>query len=348
MQAPAPPQHPFPRVAVVDDEPLVLRALARTLASAGFEPVSFRGPEAALAGLAAAAPAVIVSDYQMALMDGVELLKWARAAVPGAARILCTAVAEFEVAAEAVNAGEVQRIVAKPWHIPDLVAAVRQAAEASRARAERERELGGLRESNARLERLAGRRGRTLLDGLEAALHCRDGETHLHSVRVMRLARRLAERLGLDAAALAAVEQGALLHDIGKIGVPDAVLRKPAALSGPERAEMRRHPELGWELLRNLGELGPVARVVLQHHERWDGAGYPGGLRGEAIAVEARVFHLADAFDAMSSPRPYRPARSPGEIADEIRRGRGSDFDPAAVDAFREADPGEWERVRAG
>ena len=270
------------RVLIVDDDELILKALSRILESAGFAPRCYLAPEEALEAIDAEAPVVIISDYMMPTMDGIAFLKAARARFPGAVRILCTAAEDFRVALQAVNAGEVFRIISKPWHQQELVGTVQQAAEAARLRSENERltaevqrQNDQLREVNTRLEDMVQQRTQALLEGLIAALDYRDAETQWHSRRVSLYARRLAEALGSAEPELTVIEHGALLHDIGKIGVRDLVLLKPGPLTTEEWTEMRRHPELGWALLQRVDYLRPASAIVLQHQEKWDGSGYP-------------------------------------------------------------------------
>jgi putative nucleotidyltransferase with HDIG domain len=341
------------RVLIIDDDELILKALARILETAGFEPRCYLVPEEALAAIETDNPVVIISDYMMPSMDGVAFLKAARLRCPGAVRILCTAAEDFRVALQAVNAGEVFRIISKPWHQQELLATVQQAAEAARLRLENERltaevqrQNGQLREINSRLEEMVRHRTQALLEGLIAALDYRDAETQWHSRRVSLYARRLAESLGMTEPDLTVIEHGALLHDIGKIGVRDRVLLKPGPLTNDEWSEMKRHPELGWALLQRVDYLRPASAIVLQHQEKWDGSGYPTGLRGEEIVIGARIFHVVDTLDAITSDRPYRRSRPFSEARDEISRCRGSQFDPAVVDAFLKVAPEDWERIR--
>src|SRR5512142_1957445 len=275
----------------------------------------------------------------MPSMDGITFLKLARARFPAAVRILCTAAEDFRVALQAVNSGEVFRIVSKPWHQQELLGTVNQAAEASRLRRENERLTAEVRhknqqlqEHNARLEEMVRARTQALLEGLIAALDYRDAETQWHSRRVSLYARRLAQALGVEEPALTVIEHGALLHDIGKIGVRDRVLLKPGPLSNDEWTEMKRHPELGWALLQRVDYLRPASSIVLQHQERWDGSGYPAGLKGDQIVIGARIFHVVDTLDAITSDRPYRRARPFAEAQDEVIRCRASQFDPGVAD----------------
>jgi response regulator RpfG family c-di-GMP phosphodiesterase len=354
MPSPVPPADMTPeRVLILDDDELILRALARVLDAAGFSTRCFASSSEALAAIEREPPVVIISDYMMPEMDGITFLKQARTRAPGAVRILCTAAEDFSVALQAVNSGEVYRIISKPWHQQELLATVTQAAEAARLRRENERltaevqrQNGQLREINLKLEEMVRHRTQALLEGLIAALDYRDAETQWHSRRVSLYARRLAQQLGIREPDLTIIEHGALLHDIGKIGVRDRVLLKPGPLSPEEWLEMKRHPELGWALLQRVDYLRPASSIVLQHQEKWDGTGYPAGLRAEGIVVGARIFHVVDTLDAITSDRPYRRARKFADARAEVIRCRGSQFDPAIVDAFLAVPAEEWERIR--
>ena len=187
---------------------------------------------------------------------------------------------------------------------------------------------------------------RMTLKALVQALETRDFETHGHSERVVTFSLRLGYELGLDKDALRDLELGALLHDIGKIGVPDAVLRKPAKLNDEEWNKMKLHPLHGQKILRNIGFLEGATRVVSQHHEKWDGSGYPAGLRGEEIDIGARIFSVVDAFDAMVSDRVYRKGCSYEDAVAELERFAGTQFDPVIVEAFKHVPKEDWEILR--
>ena len=187
---------------------------------------------------------------------------------------------------------------------------------------------------------------RTTLKALVQALETRDFETHGHSERVVTFSLRLGHEIGLDKDALRNLELGALLHDIGKIGVPDAILRKPAALNEEEWAKMKLHPQHGQQILRNIPFLECAAHLVAQHHEKWDGTGYPYGLRGEDIDLSARIFAVVDAFDAMISDRVYRRGRPYKDALEELERFAGTQFDPLVVEAFKNIPQEDWEVLR--
>jgi putative nucleotidyltransferase with HDIG domain len=172
------------------------------------------------------------------------------------------------------------------------------------------------------------------LEGLSRALDLRDKETEGHSQRVTTLAVRLAEAMGVPKKELAYIRWGALLHDIGKMGIPDAILLKPARLTEEEWAIMRRHPVYAYELLSPIPYLRALLDIPYCHHEKWDGTGYPRGLKGEAIPLTARIFAVADVWDALRSDRPYRPAWPAQKAREYIREQSGTHFDPQVVDVF--------------
>lgn len=169
------------------------------------------------------------------------------------------------------------------------------------------------------------------IEGWSLALEMRDDETQGHALRVADLAVELGRGMGMPEDALVHLRRGALLHDIGKMVVPDAILRKPGPLTEDEWDVMRRHPESGRDFLRKVSYLAPALDVPYAHHERWDGTGYPRGLAGEAIPLAARVFAVADSFDALTSDRPYRPAWTEEATVAYIRERSGTHYDPAVV-----------------
>jgi putative nucleotidyltransferase with HDIG domain len=187
---------------------------------------------------------------------------------------------------------------------------------------------------------------RSTLKALTSALEARDSETHGHSERVVSFSLRLGREYGLDRSQMKALEFGSLLHDIGKIGVPDAILRKPAKLTEEEWVKMREHPLHGQQILRGIEFLEGAARVVAQHHEKWDGSGYPLGLSREDIDVNARIFAVADAFDAITSDRVYRAGKSYDAAVAELNEWAGRQFDSKVVRAFLRVPLSDWEELR--
>ncbi len=187
---------------------------------------------------------------------------------------------------------------------------------------------------------------RAMVNALAATLRMRDIETQGHSERVVRFSDLLGRELGLNWAQRKSLEYGSLLHDIGKIGVPDAILHKPGSLTTEEWTRMREHPLLGLRILSGVNFLDSASLVVVQHHERWDGRGYPYGLSGTEIDRNARIFAVADAFDAMISDRVYRAGRPFGEATEELRKHAGQQFDPEVIECFVRIPQREWELAR--
>ena len=190
--------------------------------------------------------------------------------------------------------------------------------------------LEDLRRANRELERAYD----ATLEGWVRALDLRDQGTEGHTQRVTELTLKLARRLGVSEGELVHLRRGALLHDIGKMAIPDRILLKPGKLTDEEWTLMKRHPVYAYEWLKHIEFLRPALEIPYSHHERWDGTGYPRGLKGEAIPLAARIFAVVDAWDAMTSDRPYRKALSREQAVEELRKGAGTQFDPRIVEAF--------------
>ena len=339
------------RLLVADDDAAVRSVLEECL-NAEYECEVVDSAEEALRLLDSGGFNLVLSDISMEGMSGLELVPRARAASPDTLVIMVSGSQDVESAVAAMRAGAFDYIV-KPFDLEHLRLAVRRALEHQRL-------IAAKRDYETYLERMIGQRTEELdgtlrslegaysmtLKALVAALETRDLETHGHSERVVNFSLRLGRELGLSGEQLRSLEFGSLLHDIGKIGVPDAILRKPAKLTEEEWERMREHPLHGQRILRGIEFLEGAARVVAQHHERWDGSGYPLGLRGEEIDLNARIFAVADAFDAMTSDRVYRAGRGYEEALRELEAYAGRQFDPRVVEAFRLVPRDEWERLR--
>jgi cyclic di-GMP phosphodiesterase len=339
------------RLLVADDDEAVRSVLADLL-SAEYECEAVSSAEAALERLESGEFQLVLSDIAMHGMSGLELIPRVRALAPDTLVIMVSGSQEIESAVEALRAGAFDYIV-KPFDIEHLQFAVQRALQHQRL-------LSAKRGYETYLERMIAQRTEELdgalrscensyrmtLKALVAALEARDSETHGHSERVVNFSLRLGQELELTVEQMRSLEFGSLLHDIGKIGVPDAILRKPAKLTEEEWVRMREHPLHGQKILGGIEFLEGAARVVAQHHEKWDGTGYPLGLRGEAIDLCARIFAVADAFDAMVSDRVYRTGRTYEAALAELDSCAGAQFDPGVVEAFRRVPRQEWERLR--
>ncbi|HKR00628.1 MAG TPA: HD domain-containing phosphohydrolase [Pyrinomonadaceae bacterium] len=339
------------RVLVVDDEPDI-RDLLCDLLSQDNECAARASAEEALELLSGERFDLVISDITMSGMSGLEMIPRVLAVSPGTVVVMISGMQTIESAIEALRLGAFDYIM-KPFDLRQVEAAVQRALEHYELR-----EAKRLYENH--LEELVEQRTieldqalssledayRSTLKALTAALETRDAETHGHSERVVTFSLRLGSELGLSKTEMTALEFGSLLHDIGKIGVPDAILRKPAKLSEEEWERMREHPLHGQQILREIKFLEGAALVVAQHHERWDGSGYPLGLKGCEIDLKARIFAVADAFDAMISDRVYRRGRSYEKAAEELEAWAGRQFDPQVVEAFHRVPREDWEELR--
>jgi response regulator RpfG family c-di-GMP phosphodiesterase len=284
--------------------------------------------------------------------DGIWLLEAFRERYPETAVIMLTGYGDTEAAVDCLRRGAVDYLL-KPPKLTDLIRAIERALAKRRIELARKRYQKKLErkvrdrtgELRTALRNIQGTYQTTLL-ALVRALDAREHETSDHSQRVVKYTEVIAERLGLRGPELEEIGRGALLHDIGKIGVPDAVLLKPAKLTPEEWKEMRRHPDIGYDMIRSIEFLSTPAAIVLSHQERFDGRGYPRGLRGEEIHIGARVFAVADTLDAMTSDRPYRKGTTFESAVDEIQRCAGSQFDPEVVKAFMDLGVKNLRRIK--
>ena len=323
----------LPRILVLDDEPVVRELMVEILQTAGYEAVGSDDAAEALGRLTDPGLGLIVSDIVMPGLSGFELLEAVRAQRPSLPVILVTGAGTQGNLSEALAQGA-HGFVTKPFSHAELLQAV-----------------GNVLERTERSERDLRDRvvTPTLAGALANAIEARDASLHGHCERLAALALRLAELLGLPQQALETIRLGAILHDVGKIGIPDAILLKSSPLSFDELLIMRRHPLIGDRLLAPLDLREGVRHVVRSHHERWDGRGYPDGLAGESIPLPARVIAVADSIEAMAAERPYRQALSLGAIAQELRLGRGTQWDPLVTDAaLRLIESGELRLARDG
>ncbi|HEY0547294.1 MAG TPA: HD domain-containing phosphohydrolase [Pyrinomonadaceae bacterium] len=339
------------RILVVDDEPEIREVLCE-LFGYDYECAAAGSAEEALQTLREGNFNLIISDIMMGGMSGLEMIPHVQAASPETVVLMISGVQTIESAIKALRAGAFDYIM-KPFDLRQVEAAVRRALEHYELRASKRRYENHLEElveqRTAALDRALESvedAYRSTLKALAQALETRDAETHGHSERVVTFSLRLGRELGLDKGQMKSLEFGSLLHDIGKIGVPDAILRKPAKLTSEEWIKMREHPLHGQQILREIRFLEGASRVVGQHHEKWDGSGYPLGLHGEEIDLNARIFAVADAFDAMTSDRVYRAGRSYEVAAAELERCGSQQFDPQVVAAFHRVPKEDWEELR--
>lgn len=342
---------PKPRLLIVDDEAEV-RGVLHDLLSGPYECGEAASAEDAIAQLREKDYELVISDITMSGMSGLEMIPHVKVVSPDTVIVMISGMQTIESAINALRLGAFDYLM-KPFDLRQAEAAV------SRALDHHELIVAKRRYEN-HLEELVTQRTaelddalnslenayRSTLRALTAALETRDAETHGHSERVVTFSLRLGREYGLNSSEMKALEFGSLLHDIGKIGVPDAILRKPAKLTDEEWIRMREHPLHGQQILRGIKFLEGAARVVAQHHEKWDGSGYPLGLKADEIDICARIFSVADAFDAITSDRVYRKGRPYEAAALELEEWVGRQFDPKVVEAFHRVPPEDWEELR--
>ena len=337
-----------PRILIVDDEVEITEILADLL-SADYECVRAGSAEQALSQLADNRFQLVISDITMPGMSGLEMIPHVKEHSPDTVVVMISGMQTVESAIGALRLGAFDYLM-KPFDLRQVEAVVKRALEHYELVVAKQRYENDLEElveqRTAELDRALNSLEaayRSTLKALTAALETRDSETHGHSERVVSYSLRLGREYGLNSEQMKSLEFGSLLHDIGKIGVPDSILRKPAKLTEEEWVRMREHPVHGQQILRGIEFLQGAARVVAQHHEQWDGSGYPLGLRGEEIDVCARIFSVADAFDAITSDRVYRRGKSYEAAAQELDDWAARQFDPKIVEAFHRVPKEDWE-----
>jgi response regulator RpfG family c-di-GMP phosphodiesterase len=339
------------RILIVDDDSTVRDVIGVLLGEEGYACTPVSSAEAALDVAQSADFQLVISDVKMPGKDGMWLLERLREGHPDTAVIMLTAFGDTEAAVECLRRGAADYLL-KPPKVTDLIRAIERALARRRLELARQRYRRSLekrvREKTAELSRALTDLETTYsstLWALVAALDAREHETSDHSQRVVRYTLAIARRLGIPERDLPELGRGALLHDIGKIGVPDAILLKPGRLTPAEWAEMRKHPQIGYTILQSIPFLEVPAEMVLCHQERWDGGGYPRALQGNAILVNARIFAIADCYDAMTTDRPYRRRTTAEAARAEIRRYSGTQFDPRCAEAFLSISPAELEEL---
>ena len=343
--------HPS-HIMIVDDEVVVREILARKLSSLGYVCECWADSKTAIALLSSERFDLVLADIQMPEMGGDVLLREVKKASPDTGVIFVTSLVNIEVAVDALKDGAYDYIT-KPFSLEEISISVSRAIEKRRLLIENRNYQQTLEDQVAsRTRQLMEALGvlhhtyRSTLVALSKALDSRDADADGHSLRVTVYAKRIARSLGLSNAEIEVIEQGVLLHDIGKIGIPDALLNKSRKLSDSEWRLMSRHPEIGYRILSTIKFLNGAAQLVLQHHERYDGNGFLQGLSGEQINLGARIFSVADALDDLTSDTIFQTGISFENAAIEIAKLSGSKLDPAIVCEFLRIPIGEWKAMR--
>jgi putative nucleotidyltransferase with HDIG domain len=328
------------QILIVDDEEVMCSILARRLTREGYTCVTANDGREALQYFYKHPFSLIISDIKMPGMDGLALLKRVKATNPKMMVIMVTAFPEIDLAVEAMHLGAYDFII-KPADLDLVILSVKKALEKKRL----EEEIVAYR---SHLERLVEERTTKLqqayrilkkahLDSVKVlveAIDAKDPYTRGHSDRVTRMSLKIAFQFGFAEDRLESLEYGALLHDIGKIGIKDEVLQKPGALNSEEYQYIQEHPLIGVKIIEGLDFFKDKIPMIRHHHEHYDGSGYPDGLLGAAIPLEARIIAVPDAFDAMTSARPHRGMMPLQDVLMELEKCKGTQFDPKILEIF--------------
>lgn len=319
-----------PKILIIDDDKLASAALEGLLST---EPYELYFAHDGLEGISLAIsthPDVILLDVMMPKMDGFEVCRRIRAMhdTAEAPIILVTSLDDHNSRIQGLNAGA-DDFITKPYNSVELFARLQTILRLNRYRRIAEQQAA-LQELHQELLTAYDK----TIEGWSNALDLRDKETEGHTQRVTDLTLKFARIIGLSEMDLIHVRRGALLHDVGKLGIPDAILHKPGNLTAEEWEIMRKHPEYAYQWLSNIKFLQPALHIPYAHHEKWDGSGYPRGLTGEAIPIAARIFAIVDVWDALTSDRPYRKALSKEQAQEYMLAQTGKHFDPGIIQTF--------------
>ncbi len=344
---------PVDRILIVDDEEAIREIVSSMLTAAHYKCSQAGSGLQALALLESGEEfELVLSDLMMAELDGIGLLERTKERFPDLPVVMVTAVHDISVALAAIRNGAYDYLL-KPFEREQLLATVRRALENRRLKLENRAYQTNLESlvtaKTEQLRKAIGTLERSYditLEALGDALDLKDAETEGHSKRVTAFTIAIARAIGLSSDQIRVIARGAFLHDIGKMAIPDAILRKPGALNPDEVAIMREHCYRGYQMLRKIPFLAEAAEIVYSHQERFDGTGYPRGLKGEGIPLGSRLFSVADTLDAITSNRPYRPAQTLDAAIEEIQKWSGRQFDPEVVKVFVSMPKNIWDDLR--
>jgi putative nucleotidyltransferase with HDIG domain len=344
---------PHDRILVVDDEETIREIVCSMLAGAQFQTRQAASGVEAMALLESGEEFdLVLSDMLMAEMDGTALLERAKEKFPDVPVVMVTTVSDIQVALQALRHGAYDYLP-KPFEREQLLATVRRALENRRLKRENDAYRTNLearvaertQQWKAALSDLE-RSYDITLEALGDALDLKDAETEGHSRRVTAFTIAIAQRMGLPKDDIRVIARGAFLHDIGKMAIPDKILTKPDKLTPDEVDIMKEHAWYGYKIVKNIPFLSEASEIVYSHQEKFDGSGYPRRLKAEEIPLGARIFSIADTFDAITSDRPYRPRQSDEAARKEIAAWSGRQFDPRIVDIFLSMPDNIWDELR--
>jgi len=340
------------QILVVDDEEAIREVVSTMLESKGYRCTAVSNGRAAQEQVKRSTPDLVLSDMIMPEMDGIKLLDWLREYDPEIPVIMVTAIHDISTALEAIRRGAYDYIL-KPFEKDQLFLGVGRALQHRRLVAEnRSYQLKLEAQVEERTAQLTGALAQLeqsyddTLEALGSALDLKDAETEGHCQRVTAFTISIAKAMPVPNHYLPILARAAFLHDIGKMAIPDGILRKPGPLTDAEKEVMRKHCEIGYNMLIRIPFLRDAAEIVLAHQEFYDGTGYPRGLKGDQIPLGARIFTIADSLDAMISDRPYRKALPMSHACQEIRRCSETQFDPKVVEVFLTIPEQHWIDLR--
>jgi putative nucleotidyltransferase with HDIG domain len=329
---------------IVDDEHQVLKALDRTLRETGFEVTLYDDPLRAIENMDESHWDLIIADYRMPKLSGLEVLKAAKQNAPYAVRILMTGYADIDVIIKAVNEGSIYKYIAKPWDNQQFLSIVQESVDYKLKNDENRRLVSEIMAENSEWSGIAKSLEHKIMEmseqGVQALLRtirAKDEALYKHSLSVAWVSGRVGDSLGLKKADSQTLRLAALFHDIGKIAIRDRILLKTDKLDPDEREQMIHHPEVGAEILKEMDFMREVSEVVLQHHERHDGSGYPRGLSGGSIKTLARILSISDIYVALKEERSYKLSFSNDEAMTIIKNEAGKAVDEIIVERFYKA-----------
>ena len=352
-------------ILIVDDENSIREVLAEGLIGAGYPCSTASDAADAMRKLQSVRFNLVLSDIRMPGGTGLELLEQIKDHDPDIDVIMVSGVVDTGTAIESIRQGA-RDYVTKPFNLTDVLFTVDRVVEQRRLVEENRLYQRDLEHKVAERTEELSRKNKEVqslflelktafneiqntyeatLEALIAALDSRDSETQGHSMRVSEFTALVAGHMGISEPELTDIRRGALLHDVGKIGIPDAILRKPGPLNAEEWTVMEEHPQLGYDMLKGITFLEGAIPIVLSHQEKFDGTGYPHGLKTGEIPLGARIFSVVDTYDAITSTRPYRKGRSYEVARDEIVKFSGTQFDPRVVETFLKIPQQEFQRI---
>lgn len=329
------------RILVVDDEFLITKSIERLLSEENIEVLTETDPVAACELLKSEIIDILITDQMMPKMSGLELIKHFQIESPETIIILMSAYTDYQVMRKAINECHVFYFIQKPWSPDELLNAIQMAIHVKQEKHHTDQIIKSYLINNDRWmealeeEEVQSKENVTsVVAAFKKIIEVKDKELYIHSMRVADVGAKFAAYLRLDPLAIEATRRAGEFHDLGKIVIKDRILYKESKLSADEFEEMKVHPSVGAEVLREIDALKDVAEIVEQHHERFDGEGYPKGLRGNEIRIEAKIISISDAFDALTSERAYKKILSRVEAFEIMTSGKAGAFDTTLLTAF--------------